>query len=161
MSRRTSATARCGAAPWALTSAGRRRLVSSAKMEDLLRTEMQAGALGLSTRPRVRPRNLFRSERSHCPREGRGAGRWTLHQPHPQRGPPVLEGDRRSDRNRPPGEDPRAGLALKLAMRSLWGQTDRLIKTAGCGTGRRCEHHSRHLSLHLLAVGNDGALSEP
>ncbi len=50
---------------------------------------------------------------------------------------------------------------IKLAMRSLHGQTDRLLDTLDRGPRRRGRCHRRHLPLHLLAGDTESHVPRP
>ena len=129
-------------------------------MADLLRADMKAGALGLSSGLEYDPGIYSEPARAGRARQAVApfGGRYISH---------VRSEDRTFWKAIEEAIDIGREAAipvqishLKLAMRSLWGQTDRLIALldAARASGRRGD--GRHLSLHLLAGRHDRALSE-
>ncbi len=132
-----------------------------AKMADLLRVDMKAGALGLSSGleydPGIYsdPSELIALAKAVAP----FGGRYISH---------VRSEDRTFwkaiEEAINIGREARIPVQishLKLAMRSLWGQTDRLIKMLDDARAVGRAGDGRYLSLHLLAGGHDRPLSVP
>ena len=152
--------ARSGAASWATTTGARRRDAEVARMRALLREEMAAGALGLSTGleydPGIfsAPSEVLSSRKS--PARSAAATSATC-------AARTASSGRRSTSCSRIGREARIPVQvshIKLAMRGLWGQARQLVATLDRARRGGHRRYRRRLSVDDVAVDADGAVPE-
>ena len=156
---RTPGTARFGRACSAPISGAPRLRPRSKRCARCSREEMAAGALGLSTGLEYDPGIYSATAEVVELAQGRGGLRRTLYQPCAQRGPRLLGGDRRDPGDRPRGAAPGADLAHQARHALALGGGAAPACAPRRGATQRRRRDRRHLSLSLLALGADRALS--